>query len=370
MIQKSRLLPILILLFSVTTANAQTPSNNSSLDNFTTTLAKSGLSEVTRTKIKNLIIARDQTLAENKKSQEAQEANNPIAFQDSETTPKFVNQQFCKSLSEIISIDQFKKLFLPQLQPRITRITNDKLLFFKNKYKLTTEQEDKLKRLLSETTVNEVVAKEYYNYDDIISRDNCNEEKIKATNKERELIKSFGFFYSKNKKTDILIKKLIDASVDGGRINKFLIALQTQQEKTAQHDRTWRVNDTTSVFYFHDEGDAIYKIDMDLREEMSKILTMAEFKTIYLSQLQTRINREAQKEFATLKENYKFTEVQYAEIQKLIQEKHTEMIITEEYYKFSYELYQQKLRAAEYRHGKAILEIIQKFESQNETKTK
>jgi hypothetical protein len=77
------------LLFSVTTANAQTPSNNSSLDNFTTTLAKSGLSEVTRTKIKNLIIARDQTLAENKKSQEAQEANNPIAFQDSETTPKF-----------------------------------------------------------------------------------------------------------------------------------------------------------------------------------------------------------------------------------------------------------------------------------------
>jgi hypothetical protein len=358
MILNLRLLLIAFMLLSIYKSKAQTTQIN-----FTTILSKSGLPEVTITKIKNLIIVRDQALAANMKTQEEEKANYPIVFQDSETTPKYIHQQFSKALSEIITIDQFKKLFLTQLQPRILRITNDKLTFFKNKYNFSSAQEEKLKQLLSETTLNELIVKEYYSYDDIVSRDESAHEKIRTTRKELELIKSFGFLYSKNKKTDILIQKLLHAGVDATRINKFLDALQVQQEKTAKHDSIWRINNITSVFYFHDTGDTEDKINMDLREEMSKILSMTEFKTIYLPQLQARIDREAQKELVAVKQNYKFTESQYNEILKLLQEKHTEMFVTEEYYKFSYELYNQKLRAAEYRHGKAIMEIIQKFES-------
>jgi hypothetical protein len=370
MIQNLRLVTFAFLLFSIATSKAQITKTNSSSSNFTTLLSKSGLPEATIAKIKNLIIARDQALIANAKAKEEQEANDAVAFQDPETTPKYIQQQFSKSLSEIITIDQFKKLFLPQLQARILRITNDKLLFFKNKYNFSSAQEDNLKRLLSETTLNEVITKEYYNYDDIVSRDECAHEKIRSSRKELELIKSFGFFYSKNKKTDLLIQKLKNAGVDATRINKFLMALQVQQEKTAQHDSIWRINNDTSVFYFHDEGDTEYKINMDLREEMSKIVSMAEFKSVYLPQLQARIEREAQKELGSVKENYKFTDQQYNEILKLLLDKHTEMVATEEYYKFSYELYNQKLRAAEYRHGKAIMEIILKFESQSQPSPK
>lgn len=77
--------------------------------------------------------------------------------------------------------------------------------------------------------------------------------------------------------------------------------------------------------------------------------------------MQNRINRDTQKEFQTLKSAYKLTDLQYDEIQKLVLEKNTEKIVTEEYYKYSYELYQQKLRAVEYRHEKNIRETIQKM---------
>jgi hypothetical protein len=358
MYHKSKIVLIAAILFSGQTILAQTPVV---LDNFENTLAKSGLSESTSTKIKNLIATRNQTLAENKKLQEEQEASYPIAFQDPETTPKFVHQQFSKSLSEIITIDQFKKLFLPQVQARITKKTNDKLVFFKNKYKLTLDQENKLKALLFDTTVNEVMAKEYYKYDDSIS--NGLEEKIKSDKKEQELITSFGFLYSKNKKTDFLIQKLQEAGVEATRINKLITALQNQQQKTLQQDKIGRVNEDASVFDFFEEVETKRKINMDLLEELSKIITIAEFKTVFLQQLQAKIDGETQKEWAALKANYQLTQEHYAELLKLIQEKQIEMVVTEAYYKFNTDLYQQKLRAVEYRHGKAILETILKLEA-------
>lgn len=362
----SQILFTILVFLIVIEVKAQSSQPSYAFDNFNTNMVRSGLDAVTTNKIKDLIANRDQALLEDKKFNEDQESKYPIAFQDEKTTSLYENQKFSKSLSEIITIEQFKKLFYPQLESRITRITNEKLLFFKKKYNLSQDQETKLKKVLFDNTVNEISVKEYYNYDPIVSRDNYAEEQLKSSIREHELIKSFGYFYSKNTKTDILIKKLQEANIDKERINRFLIAIQTQQERTVKHDKTWRENDAGSVIYFHDEGDAQYKIDMDFREEVSKILTMGEFKTIYLSQLQTRINREAQKEFATIKVAYKFTDLQFDEIQKLIQEKNTELVITEEYYKYSYALYQQKLRPVEYRYGKIIREAMEKFEYQNQ----
>ncbi|MNG26623.1 hypothetical protein D3C84_1116360 [compost metagenome] len=100
---------------------------------------------------------------------------------------------------------------------------------------------------------------------------------------------------------------------------------------------------------------------MDFRQELCTILRYDEFKTVFVSQMQNRIKRDSDKEFQLIKATYKLTDQQYDEIQKLIIEKNTEKIVTEEYYKYSYELYQQKLRAVEYRHEKNIRETIQKF---------
>lgn len=168
-------------------------------------------------------------------------------------------------------------------------------------------------------------------------------------------------FYSKNTKTDTLIKKLQEAKVDTERIDLILKAIQTEQQRQDKREKTWRENQKNYVVQFHDEGDVEDKIRMDFRQELCTILRYDEFKTVFVSQMQNRIKRDSDKEFQLIKATYKLTDQQYDEIQKLIIEKNTEKIVTEEYYKYSYELYQQKLRAVEYRHEKGIRETIQKF---------
>lgn len=167
--------------------------------------------------------------------------------------------------------------------------------------------------------------------------------------------------YSKNSKTDALIKKLTEAKVDTERINQILLALQVLQERNDERLKTWRENDEANIFNFHDPGDDEYAIYLEFREKLSKTLKIEEFKIVFVSQLQNRIFRESEKDFKTIKANYTFSNAQYDEIRKLVLEKNTEKVVTEEYYKYSYELYQQKLRAVEYRHEKGIREMIQKF---------
>nr|WP_315200658.1 hypothetical protein [uncultured Flavobacterium sp.] len=369
MMQKLPFLFAFIFLFQTNQGFSQAPMPDELIDSFVTTMNTAGLSKNQVTKIKDLIIERNQLIAEDTKLQSEFNSKYPFVFHDEETTSKYTNQQFVQSLSEIITIAQFKQLFLPQLISRIQRIANDKFDLLKKRYKFTADQEAKLKKILYDTTTNEIATKEYYNYDDNLSWNNYTEEKIKSSDKERELLKSFGLFYSKNTKTDTLIKKLKEAKVDSDRINQILLALQVLQERNDKRLKTWRENDAGNVINFHDPGDDEYAIYLVFREELSRILKIDEFKSVFVSQMQNRILRDTQSEFGTIKTAYKLTEPQYDEIQKLVLEKNTEKVVTEEYYKYSYELYQQKLRAVEYRHEKVIRETIQKMTAQNETTT-
>ncbi|GGE94799.1 hypothetical protein GCM10011518_00110 [Flavobacterium limi] len=327
-----------------------------------------GLSKSQTAKVRELIMELDRLIAEDLKQQSELKAKYPFVFHDEETTTKYRNQKFILALSEIITIAQFKQLFLPQLASRIELMANDKFNVLKKRYKLTSDQEAKLKKLLYDTTANEILTKEYYNYDDNLSWNNYTEEKIKSSDKERELLKSFGLFYSKNTKTDNLIKKLNVANVDSDRIHKILIALQILQERNDKRLKTWRENDAANVINFHDPDDDEYPIYLEFREQLSKILKIEEFETVFVSQMQNRIIRDSKKEFQTLRVTYNLTEQQYSEIEKLILKKNTEKVVTEEYYKYSYELYQQKLRAVEYRHEKGIRETVQKMTASNTAK--
>jgi len=363
MTKKLPFLFLFLFLFQIELTFSQADTNNL-IDNFVTTMNNAGLSKSQTAKIRDLIIERNRLLAEDTKLQNELKAKYPFVFHDEETTTKYSNQQFVRALSEIITIAQFKQLFLPQLDARIQLMANDKFNLLKKRYKFTPDQEAKLKKLLSETTTNEIVTKEYYNYDDDLSWNNYTEEKIKSSDKERELLKSFGLFYSKNAKTDLLIKKLQEAKIDTERIDLILKAIQTEQERQDKREKTWRENQINYVVQFHDEGDIEDKIRMDFRQELCTILKYDEFKTVFLSQMQNRIKRDSEKEFKTIKSGYALSAPQYDEIQKLVAEKNTEKVVTEEYYKYSYELYQQKLRAVEYRHEKGIREAIIKFNTQ------
>lgn len=358
---KQRTIYLLPFLCFFLNSFAQSVVVNSGFEKFESNLIQSGLDSNTISEIKKLIELRNQNIAQFKKEQEKQNAEYPISFQYPEATAKYNNQLFLKSLSKLINIQQFKKLFLPQLEFQIKQVANDKLLCFKKKYSLTADQISKLKKLLYETTENEIIIREYCNYDDIISKDNYAEEKIKSTSKELELFENFGLLYSKNSKTDILIKKLKEIHIEQEKISGILAALQKREERKINHDRIWRVNDTTSVIDFYDEGDTQYKIDMELREEVSKALKIEEFRTVFEGAFKNRIERETKKEYNATKAIYSLTESQNNELYKLILEKNTEKVITEEYYKFSYYLYEQKLRSVEYRHEKAIRESIQKM---------
>lgn len=345
-------------LSSVYSQSVQTEEQNK---NFIKSLTSAGLKEETIDKIKLLLSQKAETNLKNQKLQASLEAKYPVQFQDDEITEQYTNKKFLLDLSKIITIDQFGKIFFPQLEYRIDRIAAEKWELAKEKYKLAKDQEKKFRDLLYKNTQKEIMVREYYSYDKDLSWNTYTEEKIKSSDKERELLKSFGLFYSKNTKTDTLIKKLKDANIDPDRINQILLAVQIEQERQDKREKTWRENQINYVVHFHDEGDVEDKIRMDLRAELGKILKIEEFKTVFVSQMQNRIIRNTEKEFQTIKAAYKLTDAQYDEIHKLVLEKNTEKVVTEEYYKYSYELYQQKLRAVEYRHEKNIRETIQKF---------
>jgi len=361
MIKKLPFLLLVLFLLQIKFIYSQSNKTFALIDNFEIIMKEANLSKSQILQIKDLLVKNDQLIAEDAKLQKELNAKYPFVFHDEETTTKYRNQKFVKSLSEIISIEQFKQLFLPQFNSRIKIISDDKFNILKTRYKFLQDQEAKLKKLLLETTTNEIIIKEYYNYDDNLSWNNYTEEKIKSSDKERELLKSFGFFYSKNTKTDTLIKKLTEAKVDAERINQIILALQVLQERNDKRLKTWRENDVANAFNFHDPGDDEYAIYLDFREQLSKILKIEEFKTVFVPQMQNRINRESTKEFEVIKNAYQFTDEQNKIIQDLVYEKNAEKIVTEEYYKYNWDLSQQKLRAVEFRHEKGIKETLRKF---------
>ncbi|HEX8017574.1 MAG TPA: hypothetical protein VF465_20265, partial [Flavobacterium sp.] len=171
MIKKLPLLFLVLFLFQIEHTFSQTDANNL-IDNFVTTMNNAGLSKSQTAKVRDLIIERNKLIAEDIKQQNELKAKYPFVFHDEETTTKYSNQQFVRSLSEIITIAQFRQLFLPQLDLRIQRMADDKFNLLKKRYKFTADQEAKVKKLLSETTTNEIVTKEYYNYDDNLSWNN------------------------------------------------------------------------------------------------------------------------------------------------------------------------------------------------------
>nr|WP_315158829.1 hypothetical protein [uncultured Flavobacterium sp.] len=328
---------------------------------FINSLKNAGLKEAVIGEIQQLLLKKNETNKTNQKQQEELKSKYPIQFRDDDILEEYSNKKFILSLSKLVTIEQFEKIFLPQLEYRIDRVASEKWELEKGKYKLSKEQEKKFRNLLSENTKKELIIREYYSYDDNLSWNNYKEETLQSSKKEYELLNGFGLLYSKNAKTDKLIKKLLEANIDVDRINQILSALQTLEEKNDRRLKTWRENDARNIINFNDPGEDDYAIYLVFREKLSKILKIEEFKLVFVSQMQDRINRDSQKEYETIKASYTLSEVQYNEIQKLINEKNTEKIVTEEYYKYSYELYQQKLRAVEYRHEKGIREAIQKF---------
>lgn len=356
---KLRCAVFVFLFLQISIARCQEPENQ--LSSFESSLQNSGLSKEAINRIKSLAVKKNESIARNQKLQSELDAKYFVQFKDDEIEDEYANKKFLKSLSEIISIEQFRKIFLPQLQYRIERVSGEKWELDKEKYKLTKEQEKQFRKLLFENTVNEIMVREYYSYDDNLSWNSYTEEKIKSSNKEFNLIKSFGLLYSKNSKTDNLLKSLTAAKVDDDRINIILAALQDLELRNDNRLKTWRENDQANIFNFHDPGDDEYPIYLEFREKLSKTLKIEEFKTAFISQLEKRIKRESDREFKSIKANYPLSGSQYDEIEKMVIEKNTEKVVTEEYYKYSYELYQQKLRAVEYRHEKSFREAIQKF---------
>lgn len=357
---------LFFLFLKIFQANSQESADQIQFFNFESSLQNAGLSKEKISKIKTLALQKNQALAENQKLQSEMDSKYFIHFKDDEIEAEYVNKKFLKSLSESITLEQFKKIFQPQLEYRIERISAEKWDLDKEKYKLTVEQEKQFRKLLYENTVNEIIVREYYSYDINLSWNNYTEEKIKSSTKEFNLIKSFGLLYSKNSKTDNLLKSLTAAKVDDDRINIILAALQDLELRNDNRLKTWRENDQANIFNFHDPGDDEYPIYLEFREKLSKTLKIEEFKTAFISQLEKRIKRESDREFKSIKANYPLSGSQYDEIEKMVIEKNTEKVVTEEYYKYSYELYQQKLRAVEYRHEKSFREAIQKF---NEAKS-
>jgi hypothetical protein len=350
----------LFLLFSIFCApvptHAQTTPEN--LDNFTTNLQKKGFSNEVVGKIKKLILARDQGTASYEKQRAEVNAQYPINMRYDEINNDYILKEFSKSLAGLLTIEQYKTVFAPQLAYRVAGITEQKMKLILQKYKLTTSQELQLKNLVRQNTLTENVAREYHNYDGNTSWNKYTAEKLNSFEKECLLMQSFGIFYTKNTKTDTFITQLQHAKVDQDRINAILKALQTQDQELERRGNAWIESDAKYLLHFYDDNDNENTIRMDFRAFLQKTLTIDEFKAAFLEQFQVRITRDANKELQTNLAAYTLTPAQTQELKTLILAKITEKAITQEYYKHSWELAQQKLRAVEYRHEKSIREWL------------
>lgn len=89
---------LVLFIFQTEITFSQTNTNDL-INNFVTEMNKAGLSKSQTAKVKDLIIERDRLIAEDIKLQKELNTKYPFVFHDEETTTKYSNQKFIKSLS-------------------------------------------------------------------------------------------------------------------------------------------------------------------------------------------------------------------------------------------------------------------------------
>jgi hypothetical protein len=285
----------------------------------------------------------------------------PFLYYD-EIKPETINRKFMRALMDVVTMDQYKQLFMPQLEGRIKKVVDERWELMNGMYQFKGEQIKKFKALLYENAVNEVVVRNYYSYDNDWSFNLWTQEILKSSEKEMKLINEFQMIYVNDYKTYQLMQKMIAANIPTGHISDVMKLLVDEKIKQQNRNIAWRDGLRRNPIEFYDNGGAEYAIQMKLRLELRRHLTYEQFKEVFQSQMQVRIDRETEEAFVNLKEAYKdLTAEQYTAIHELVAQKYIDHVVTEEFYKHSTELYQQKVRASDYKHNTLIREKIDSF---------
>ncbi len=293
-----------------------------------------------------------------------------IVFRDEKYEPIHIQNNFRKKLSKIISIEEFGKIFQSQLEYRITRITEEKLEEADERYFLNGSQRDSLERLIYDNTVSEVITREYYGHDEDLAWNNYLLEKLESEDKLCNLVNKFGLLCTLNSKTDTLIAKAKKAGIDNNRISKILAAIQKRNRDFEIRLKNWRQDDSKHPVYFYDEGAGEHAIRMTLRKKLKEILSFEEFSILFLEQMENRIERDSEQELLRLTDGGYFTKHQLVSLRDIVNKKNQEKILTEEYFKYDYDTYQQKLRSVEYRYEKKLRALFNRFIDENKGRTK
>ena len=145
-------------------------SANPKIDYF---VAKARQADVSELKIQKLLQAlkeRDEKVASVAKDWQAFDSKYLVYFHDHETTKDVYLNEFKKTLNQLITQEQFEVMFKEQLNPRIKRIANKRLNEVKAAYELEYDQEQIVKKMLREGVEKEILIKEYYGYNDKLSK--------------------------------------------------------------------------------------------------------------------------------------------------------------------------------------------------------
>ncbi len=341
---------------------AQSVKVSDAIATYMSSLNTTNIDKTVVDKIATLLQQKEQELAEAKKI-ESTEAQNPMPFlYYDEIKPETINRKFMRALMDVVTMDQYKQMFLPQLEGRIQRAMKDRYDFVNTTYQFNPEQSSKYKSLLYDNTVNEIVMRNYYSYDNDWSYNLWTQEKLKSAEKELNLMETFKMIYVNDYPMHQLMRKMEAQKIDNGHISEIMKLLVNEKIKQQNSNITWRDGKQRNAIEFYDAGGAAYAIQMQLRLELRRHLTYEQFKAVFQSQMQTRIDREAEEAFVSLKEAYKdFTPKQYKEIHELVVQKYIDHVVTEEFYKHSTELYQQKVRTSDYKHDTLIREKMDGF---------
>lgn len=123
---KLRLIIFIFFLLQLTIATSQESSINIPFSTFESSLKNAGLSNDVINNIKSLLVKKNESLVKNQKLQNELDSKYPFQFKDDEIEAEYVNKKFIKLLSETITIEQFRKIFQPQLEYRVKRIAEEK----------------------------------------------------------------------------------------------------------------------------------------------------------------------------------------------------------------------------------------------------
>lgn len=114
-----------------------------------------------------------------------------IYFHDEGTTEHEIRMELRKQLNEILSFEEFKAVFIAQMQSWIDRDAKEESEKLIKSYSFNDEQQQDLKNIINQKVTDKIITEQYYNYNWDLSQQKLRAVEYRYERKIRDKIRDF-----------------------------------------------------------------------------------------------------------------------------------------------------------------------------------